>query len=159
MVIENVKVNKVVVKGSWVGLKVEGNDNWFSAEGDAQKILNGVKEGNTVKINYTKKGVKQTIDSIEITSEAKGSSEPVEKEVTPLQKAVDAPKQAPKQEYTSGTKYGSAEDIAGKEVGCAAGAAATVVASMVTPAMETKEVLKIYREVVNAVLEHIRALK
>lgn len=56
----------------------------------------------------------------------------------------------------SGSRYGSAEDIAGKEVGCACGCAASILAGR----QEQPELLlEHFRVLANGILEHLRALK
>lgn len=57
---------------------------------------------------------------------------------------------------SSGTKYGSAEDIAGKEVGCSAGVAGSILAGRPEDA---ETLLEMFRFLTNGILEHIRSLK
>jgi len=57
---------------------------------------------------------------------------------------------------SSGSRYGSAEDVNGKEVGCAAGCAASILAGR----QEQPDVLlEHFRVLMNGILEHIRLLK
>lgn len=76
-------------------------------------------------------------------------------------KIEDKPKtelaqEKPREQYNSGTKYGSAEDIAGKEVGCAANCAATILSGRQE---QPETLLEMFRILHNAILEHIRASK
>jgi hypothetical protein len=62
-----------------------------------------------------------------------------------------------KKEWTSKSNYGSAEDVAGKEVGCAANCAAQILAG--AGVGEVDEVLQRFRVLFNGILEHIRMNK
>jgi hypothetical protein len=62
----------------------------------------------------------------------------------------------PKKEWTSKSNYGSAEDVAGKEVGCAANCAASILAGRQE---DPDTLLEIFRILFNGILEHIRANK
>jgi hypothetical protein len=63
----------------------------------------------------------------------------------------------PRKERTyTGSNYGSAEDVAGKEVGCAANCASSILAGRQE---DPDTLLEMFRILFNGVLEHIRANK
>jgi len=165
MIAENVKIVKKAEKSTWYGFKIEGNDNWFTVEGvEPIKEFQAIKEGDVVTITYTKKGIKQNVEKIVLSSAPVNTDAIAKKEeakpvgVIP---AAEAPKpvEKPQSTWTGKSTYGSPEDTAGKEVGCAAGVAATIVAAMIDKTTPIETVLQTYRKIANDVLEHIRASK
>ena len=167
MIAENVKIVKKAEKSTWYGFKIEGNDNWFTVEGvEPIKEFQAIKEGDVVTITYTKKGIKQNVEKIVLSSapvntDAIAKKEEIVKASPELIKASEAPKpvEKPQSTWTGKSTYGSPEDTAGKEVGCAAGVAATIVAAMIDKTTPIETVLQTYRKIANDVLEHIRASK
>jgi len=145
-----------------------------------------IEVGTDVEVEYFKKGVKKEVTKITAVTSAPQAQAPApqQSEVSAGPKcnvcgkalkdgkyktcfmcnkkkqaekpaAEAASTEAPKASYSK-SNYGSAEDVAGKEVGCAAGCAASILAGR----QEQPEVLlEYFRVLMNGILEHIRASK
>lgn len=147
----------LVVARNKRGFKVEGNDNWFNATEAVVPYLEKIPVNTEVIVTYNKKGIRQ--EAIKIV---------------PVKKEVPARKVANKSEKRDLSKiktedetekiatsrptgyYGSPEDIAGKEVGCAANAAAAILSGRQE---DPETLLEMFRILCNGILEHIRTLK
>lgn len=166
--------------GNGKGFKLNGHENWFSANYCAGELA-VVAKGDTVEIVYEKKGIyfnvskitkKETVvaptceDCGTILKDAK-----FKKCYACNQKAKDVkvtPITEPKSEvttqvqstnnFTSDSKYGSPEDVAGKEVGCAAGCAAQILAGAGC-GVDTETLLQTFGVLFKGILDQIRANK
>jgi hypothetical protein len=141
---------KLIAKaGNGKGFKIEGEEGWFNASDAAAKFLANIEKGAEVIVTYEKKGVGKNVSKITQVQTEK----PVEKKEA-LTATASKPAWQPKTEFKS--NYGSPEDVIGKEVGCAAGVAAT----MLTGRQEDPEtILEMWKVLTVGVLEHIRSLK
>ncbi len=128
----------------------KGDDgNWYNLNDNVVSYLEKMNKGDKIKIEYTKKGVSRYVSKLTNAAEApikekeKSSTgytcEVCGKELkdgkykkcftcnksgaTKKEDSKSTPTEV-KKEYKS--NYGSPEDIAGKEIGCVLGAAATV---------------------------------
>lgn len=122
-----------------------GND-WYNLNAPVIPYLEKINKGDEVVVTFEKKGVARYVSKLVLAKDA--PKEEVSAEETGKPKCKACGKELkddkyemcymcnkkgakPKGEKTStssgdGVRYGSPEDIAGKEVGCALGAAATV---------------------------------
>jgi len=133
------------------------DDNWYNLDAPVIPYLEKLSKGDEIIVTFEKKGVARYVSKIVSAKEA--PKEEVKEEKTsstgfacevcgkelkddrfkvcymcnkkglkPKTEKEEALK-AEKKNYENRTNYGSPEDIAGKEVGCALGAAATVASS------------------------------
>jgi len=170
---------KIAVKaGNGKGFKIDGQDGWFNATDTVKPYLAKMEKGDDVVVTYEKKGVSKNVTKItkaggspapaEVKSEVtKGTGTPVCEDCGKELKTDKYPKcyvcgkkafkgKAPANSYGSKSNYGTAEDIAGKEVGCAANCASTILSGRTE---DPDALLELFRILSNGILEHIRALK
>jgi len=123
-------------------------ENWFNLNDNVIPFLEKMSKGDEVVVTFEKKGVSRYVSKLANVSAAETSKEEAKESSTgyvcevcnaPLKdgkfkkcymcnkkgltKKEGTKSEEPKKEYK--TNYGSPEDIAGKEVGCSLGAAAT----------------------------------
>jgi len=172
---------KVIAKAN-KGVKLEGSEVWYSAF--KPEMISGINKDDVVEITYTKKGIFHNLSKI-IKVEAPKVEAPTTtgykcevcgvdlkdgkykkcftcnkaaKDNPPVEAKTEttSPEVEKKKEWTSKSNYGSAEDIAGKEIGCSAAAAAAAVTGI---SNNPEEILEAWRMLFNGILEHIRANK
>jgi len=173
------------VKGD-KAIKVEGYDNFFSTTFLTAEVAK-INKGDLVEFTYTKKGIFFNVKTITKLGEAPSSvtkgPEPTQegpscsvcgkvlknpayskcwgckdkepKVAATTSKVVDD--SAPKAAFVP-SKYGSPEDIMGKEVGCAAGCAAQILSGAGLGG-DTEAVLETFRVLFDGILTHMRATK
>lgn len=118
-------VGKVEVKGTTKKnvLKLDDN-NWYKVEDFVQPYLDEVKKGDAVELTY--KRVKEGKFWTNLVSKMVKKSGTTTAKSDPVDNGnFEEPKSGVKRDF-----YGSAEDVRGKQKGCALGAAATVVSGM-----------------------------
>ena len=128
-------------------------EDWYNVNAPVVPYLEKMNKGDEIVVTFEKKGVARYVSKIvsatEEVKDEKTSSTGFacavcgkelkddrfkvcymcnKKGLKPKAEKEEAPK-AEKKNYESKSYYGSPEDIAGKEVGCALGAAATVASS------------------------------
>lgn len=166
--------------GNKKGFKIEEDkDQWYTANKEAIDDLAKVEKGDKVEITFVKNGVFRNVSKITKVTETK-VEEPKEESKFKCEdcgkalkddtykKCYMCNKKAPaktriidetekdKGERKSTSNYGSAEDVAGKEVGCAANAAASILAGRQE---DPEGLLELFRILFNGILEHIRNSK
>jgi hypothetical protein len=139
-----VKGKLVAKAGNGKGFKVEGQEGWFNAGDAVVPYLAKIEKGAEVIVTFEKKGVAKNVTKIVKAGATTTTTKPeASKESTgfecedchkPLKdgkfkKCFMCNKKAPKEskhtpEDGKRTYFGSPEDIAGKQRGCALGAAA-----------------------------------
>jgi len=183
---EMIQAKLVKKAGNGKGFILDGYEGWFNANDKVVPFLAKIEEGRIVEVSYFKKGVKREVTLIKEVGEGEAKApKETSKETNKgtytncaicgkelKGKGVNypncwdckdkAPKEEkkteePRKEWTSKSNYGSAEDVAGKEVGCAANCAAQILAGSGTG--EMKDILERFRTLFNEILEHIRANK
>lgn len=168
--------------GNGKGFLLEGYENWFNASEKVMPFLAKIEIGKVVEISYFTKGVSSIVTLIKEVSKETKTETPKPEEKTNKPKCTVCKKdlkddkyptcweckdKAPKEKETtpeeprkertySGSGYGSAEDVAGKEVGCAANCASSILAGRQE---DPDTLLEMFRILFNGVLEHIRANK
>jgi len=183
------EIKKVTIKvkaGNKKGFLInEEPDQWYTANKEVIDDLAKVNKGDEVEITYTSKGVfrnvskivkvtKEEIKSTGFTCEECGASLKDSKYTKCYlcnKKAKDNPKakEEPKtesepivtevkKEWAGKSNYGSPEDVAGKEVGCSAGCASAILTGAGIGTSQ-KDVMELWRQYFNDILEHIRANK
>jgi len=158
------------------------DDNWYNLNAPAIPYLEKMSKGDEVIITFEKKGVSRYVSKIvsateapkeektETTSSTGFACEVCGKELKDdkfkvcymcnkkgLKKKTDAPASVEKKNYESKTAYGSPEDIAGKEVGCSLGAAATAASG--TAFNDPETCTQFVLEVAERLLDWMRAKK
>jgi hypothetical protein len=167
---------KVTVKaGNKKGFKIEGDNDWFTANTNVIDSLAKVNVGDLITIEYEKKGVFRNVTKLSKAIEEK--KEEPKGTIKKCKCGADIKNPAYDICYTCSQKgktdaidgdtknnklhrdrieYGSPEDINGKEVGCAAGAAASILAGR----QEQADVLlEMFNILFTGILERIRAEK
>jgi len=172
---------KIIAKaGNGKGFKISSVDGWFNASAAASSFLSKVEKGDEVTVAYEKKGVSKICTKI-TKSSAKGNNTQSEEQLEvsefvceecgkalkdgKYKKCWACNQKSPKTEASKSSDkpyiprvggYGSAEDIAGKEVGCAAGVAGNILSGRQE---DPETLLEMFRILSNGILEHIRSLK
>jgi hypothetical protein len=108
------------------GFKLEGNEEWFTAQYGAIAELKPVVKGDIVEVTYKKNGVFLNVSKI-VKVEIK--TEEPKSEIKETQKTQIYDDKTKKTEWTPKSTYGSPEDIAGKQRGNALNAAAMIVSN------------------------------
>lgn len=168
------------------GFKIQGDkDQWYTANKEILDDLAKVEKGDKVEIIFVKNGVFRNVSKITKVTESVKDEPKTESKVTGFQcsdcgkelkdgkytKCFMCNKKAPTQTQVvdetgkekekstwtpNKSNYGSAEDIAGKEVGCAANCAAQILSG----SQDSPEgILEKFRVLFNGILEHIRLNK
>jgi hypothetical protein len=174
----------VVIASNRKGFKIEGDEAWFNAP--SEELLKGFAKGDIVILNWDKDKSSRKVTNIAREVVAKPAVQTVVKEsgvVTGpvcnvcgkvmkndkfktcflcnkqgLKPAgtVETPKEETKSTYQSKSNYGSPEDVAGKEVGCAANCASAILAGRQE---DPATLLEMFRLLCDGILDHIRTLK
>jgi len=180
MATEKVRGKVARKAGNGKGFMIEGDSGWFNTSAAATPYLAAIQVGTDVDIEYFTKGVKREVTKISAVVAAapvkreEPKPEP-QKAATPKYACKTCGKELKDDKYetcyacnkknphqdtgtasSGGSRYGSAEDVAGKEVGCAAGCAASILAGRQE---QPEDLLEMFRCLTNGILEHIRALK
>lgn len=169
--------------GNGKGFQLEGQEGWFNATDKSATYLAKIDVGKDVEVIYTEKGGKRTVSIIKEVSAKEISKEEHKKESgksscsvcgkelkndkyptcwdckdKPTGEKEEPPSdtEEPKKYYTK-SNYGSPEDVAGKEVGCAANCAAVILTG--AGVGEAEEVIQRYRFYFNEILKEIRKKK
>lgn len=175
------KVTILVKAGNKKGFMIEGEkDQWYTAKDSAIEQLANVEKGDVVEITYKKNGTFRNVSKIEkvtVKQEVKESAtgyvcedcgKPLKDDKykkcflcnkkNPTPKKTEVIDEGDKGKDTGWKKsnYGSAEDVAGKEVGCAANCASRAVVGV---SQDPEELLQAWRILFNGMLDHIRATK
>jgi len=168
------------------GFQLEGYEGWFNANDKSEPFLAKIGEGVMVEVGFFKKGVKREVTLIRETASTGVTKQPETKETAKSKCKVcgadlkddkyptcwGCKDKLPKEEGYVNKKeelenkektntfnkigYGSAEDIVGKEVGCAANCAATILSGRQE---DLETLLEMFRILFNGILEHIRSNK
>jgi len=159
-------------------------DNWYNLNDPVVPYLEKLNKGDEVIVTFEKKGVSRYVSKLVSASAAKAEAPTEEKKESStgfacevcgkelkddkfkvcymcnkkgLKKKTDAPASVEKKNYESKTAYGSPEDIAGKEVGCSLGAAATAASG--TAFNDPETCTQFVLEVAERLLDWMRAKK
>jgi len=102
------------------------DEKWYNFTEPAQKFLANMKRGDSVIVEY--EIVKGYIRNATKIMKDGGQTTPnvAEQSTTPAPQATQPPIASNGAYQLNKSNYGSPEDVAGKQVGCALGAAATV---------------------------------
>jgi hypothetical protein len=161
--------------GSGKGFLLDNDANWFSVKDNLVDDLAKVEKGTEIEVTYTKNGTFRNVSVINVVAkkaaktEAKSEGFACEDCGAALKdgkykKCFMCNKKAPKEtakedkpatNYNK-SNYGSPEDVAGKEVGCAAGVAGKLLSGRQE---DPETMLEMWKILTNGILEHIRNLK
>ena len=160
------------------GFQLEGHENWFSANFIMEELAK-VNAGDLVEVTYAKKGVFYNVSKIvKVEGETPTSPSGIDTARCKVCGKVlknpayptcwdckDNVKEDPKIPDIQGSpstkkefipsKYGTPEDIAGKEVGCAANCASQILAGM-GACGDIETILETFRVLFEGILTHIR---
>lgn len=146
-----IKGTIIAKAGNGKGFKISTDqEKWYTATDITAPYLAKMNKGDEVVVIYEKKGVSHICTKI-MKAEAKA----VEPTPAPTASSVSTPKTYT-QPFVNKTGYGSPEDVAGKEVGCAAGCAANILSGRQE---DVDTLIEMFRVLTNGILEHIRSLK
>ncbi len=161
--------------------KGQEDSNWYNLNSDVVSFLEKLSKGDKIQIEYTKKGTSRYVSKLEKAGAVTPSQEAAAPSVdgfkcaacgAPMKtdkfkvcymcnkKGLKAPGAGTKESSTytgSKSNYGSKEDIAGKEIGCALNAAATVASGCGFADPDTAS--QFVRQLANNLLEWIRDQK
>lgn len=140
--------------GNGRGFLLEGNESWFNASKAVEPYLAKIEVGTAVVVEYFKKGIKQEATKIYASASKPLTTEVIPKVETTSTQAAQPHVEKPYVPRIGG--YGSPEDVAGKEVGCAAGCAASALAGRQE---DPETLLEMWRILFAGILDHIRANK
>ncbi len=151
----------VRIAGNKKGFQLDGFPNqWFNATKTTAPYLEKTPIGTVIEVEYFTKGAFRNVTKITaLTVSASTQQAPAQKQQKPVE--VSKPNALPpKEDIESIVKptiaFGSPEDIAGKEVGCATNAAATILSGRQE---DPATLLDMFRTLMNGILDHIRAQK
>jgi len=167
---------KLIVKASnGKGFKIEGDEGWFNANDEAAKYLAKFEKGDVLVVTWEKDKVSRKVTKVVKAEEIKKEENPAAftcedcgatlkdgkyKKCYMCNKKAPAKTETKSDTGSSGTgssgwtksNYGSAEDVAGKEVGCSANCAASILAGRQE---DPETLLEMFRILCNGILEHV----